>query len=177
MVDRDRVRTLSLFFFIMLGNNVSCGEVGKITMGQSPDGKTYSNKPSKYILIQGNADLKDGNVVPRIWTSQMTKKSDKDDIIFTVRAPVGEVAISQYSSVIGRGVASIKGSRFLYQYLKKLNESNYWNKLSAGSTFDSINSEQLKNVDVCEPNVIEEKQKIGQFFANLDHLITLHQQE
>lgn len=33
-------------------------------MGQSPDGSTYSNTPSKYILVQGNADLKDGWVFP-----------------------------------------------------------------------------------------------------------------
>ena len=146
-------------------------------MGQSPDGKTYSDKPTKYLLIQGNADLQNGKVVPRIWTTQLTKKADKNDIIFTVRAPVGEVAISQYSSVIGRGVASIKSTHFLYQYLKKLNGSNYWNKLSAGSTFDSINSEQLKNVYIYEPKDNEEKTKISNFLDKLDNLITLHQQE
>ena len=153
------------------------GEIAKITMGQSPDGKTYSDKPTKYLLIQGNADLQNGKVVPRIWTTQLTKKADKNDIIFTVRAPVGEVAISQYSSVIGRGVASIKSTHFLYQYLKKLNGSNYWNKLSAGSTFDSINSEQLKNVYIYEPKDNEEKTKISNFLDKLDNLITLHQQE
>ena len=35
------------------------GEVAQITMGQSPDGATYSDEPSDYILVQGNADLKD----------------------------------------------------------------------------------------------------------------------
>ena len=153
------------------------GEIAKITMGQSPDGKTYSDKPTKYLLIQGNADLQNGKVVPRIWTTQLTKKADKNDIIFTVRAPVGEVAISQYSSVIGRGVASIKSTHFLYQYLKKLNGSNFWHKLSAGSTFDSINSEQLKNVDIYKPKDNGEKAKISNFLDNLDNLITLHQQE
>ena len=153
------------------------GEIAKITMGQSPDGKTYSDKPTKYLLIQGNADLQNGKVVPRIWTTQLTKKADKNDIIFTVRAPVGEVAISQYSSVIGRGVASIKSTHFLYQYLKKLNGSNFWNKLSAGSTFDSINSEQLKNVDIYKPKDNEEKAKISNFLDNLDNLITLHQRK
>ena len=39
-------------------------------MGQSPDGSTYSDKPLDYILVQGNADLVDGWVYPRIWTSQ-----------------------------------------------------------------------------------------------------------
>ena len=33
------------------------GEVCQITMGQSPDGSTYSEEPSDYILVQGNADI------------------------------------------------------------------------------------------------------------------------
>lgn len=36
------------------------GEICTITMGQSPDGATYSEIPSDYILVQGNADLKNG---------------------------------------------------------------------------------------------------------------------
>lgn len=40
------------------------GEVCQITMGQSPEGSTYSDEPSTYILVQGNADLKDGWVCP-----------------------------------------------------------------------------------------------------------------
>ena len=32
------------------------GETCQVTMGQSPNGSTYSEIPSKYILVQGNAD-------------------------------------------------------------------------------------------------------------------------
>lgn len=44
-------------------------------MGQSPDGSTYSDIPSDYILVQGNADLENGWVKPRIWTTQITKQA------------------------------------------------------------------------------------------------------
>lgn len=50
------------------------GEVVEIIMGQSPKGDTYSYTPNKYILVQGNTDLKNGWVMPRIWTTQQTKK-------------------------------------------------------------------------------------------------------
>lgn len=50
------------------------GDVVPITMGQSPDGSTYSDTPSDYILVQGNADLKNGWVTPRVWTSRLQKK-------------------------------------------------------------------------------------------------------
>ena len=29
------------------------GDIVQITMGQSPDGSTYSDKPSNYVLVQG----------------------------------------------------------------------------------------------------------------------------
>ena len=143
-------------------------------MGQSPDGINYTDNPTDNILIQGNADLDNGIVVPRIWTTQITKISKPNDIIFTVRAPVGEVAKNTYTAVIGRGVASISGNDFLYQTLKKMKEFDYWSKLSAGSTFDSINSEQLKNSEINIP-LNEEQKQIGNFLEKIDNLITLHQ--
>ena len=145
-------------------------------MGQSPDGINYTDNADDTILIQGNADLSNGKVVPRIYTRQITKTSKPNDIIFTVRAPVGEVARNSYNAVIGRGVASMTGNDFLYHALKRLNEINYWNKLSAGSTFDSINSDQLKNIEIDLPNK-DEQNVIGDFFENLDNLITLHLRE
>ena len=150
------------------------GAISNIIMGQSPDGINYTEDPTDNILIQGNADLKDGKVVPRIWTTQITKTAKPNDIIFTVRAPVGEVAKNAYNAVIGRGVASITGNNFLYQTLKKMKEFDYWNKLSAGSTFDSINSEQLKNSEVFIPST-EEQNQIGVLLDKIDNLITLHQ--
>ena len=65
------------------------GEVVQITMGQSPDGSTYSDVPSDYILVQGNADLENGWVKPRVWTTQITKQADAGDLIMSVRAPAG----------------------------------------------------------------------------------------
>ena len=83
------------------------GEICQVTMGQSPDGSTYSETPSDYILVQGNADLKDGWVSPRIWTTQKTKTADAGDLIMSVRAPAGAMGKTTYNVVIGRGVAGI----------------------------------------------------------------------
>ena len=152
------------------------GDTVQITMGQSPDGSTYSDVPSDYILVQGNADLQNGWVSPRIWTSQMTKKADAGDLIMSVRAPAGAMGKTAYNAVIGRGVAAIKGNEFIYQLLVKMDSDGYWKALSCGSTFESLNSDNIKNADVLIPNAAEQK-KIGQYFANLDNLITLHQRE
>lgn len=153
------------------------GEVCEVTMGQSPDGSTYSDEPSDYILVQGNADLKDGWVVPRVWTSQKTKTAQAGDLIMSVRAPVGAMGKTAYDIVIGRGVAAIKGNEFIYQTLVKYDADRYWKKLAAGSTFESVNSNEVKGAIINVPQDIEEQKKIGEYFLNLDHLITLHQQK
>jgi len=145
-------------------------------MGQSPDGSTYSDTPSDYILVQGNADLQNGYVVPRIWTTQITKKAEAGDLIMSVRAPAGTMGKTKYDVVIGRGVASIKGNEFIYQSLVKMDEIGYWKRLSCGSTFESLNSDNIQNAELLIPHN-EEQTKIGAFFSKLDNLITLHQRK
>lgn len=153
------------------------GEVCQITMGQSPDGSTYSEEPSDYILVQGNADLKDGWVEPRIWTTQKTKTAQAGDLIMSVRAPAGAMGKTAYDVVLGRGVAGIKGNEFVYQLLVKMDSDGYWKKMAAGSTFESINSDVVKKAEILLPQDIEEQNKIGSYFMSLDHLITLHQRK
>ena len=144
-------------------------------MGQSPDGSTYSETPSDYILVQGNADLKDGWVSPRIWTTQKTKTADAGDLIMSVRAPAGAMGKTTYNVVIGRGVAGIKGNEYIYQYLVKMDLDSYWKKLASGSTFESIKSEDINRAEFMMPRDIDEQDRIGEYFRNLNHLITLHQ--
>lgn len=147
-----------------------------IIMGQSPKSENYTNDPKDHILVQGNADLKNGQVAPRVWTTEVTKIGKVGDIILSVRAPVGEVGKTAYDVVLGRGVAAIRGNDFLLQTLLKLKECKYWGKVSAGSTFDSITSEILKSTLISMP-AIEEQIKIGDFLSSVDKLITLHQRK
>ena len=116
------------------------GEVARIIMGQSPEGNTYSETASDFILVQGNADMQNGWVIPRVWTSQVTKKAAAGDLIMSVRAPAGSMGKTAFNVVIGRGVAAIKGNEFLYQLLVNLDSNGYWKTISTGSTFESLSS-------------------------------------
>ncbi len=153
------------------------GEICQVTMGQSPDGATYSDVPSDYILVQGNADLKNGWVFPRVWTTQKTKTAEVGDLIMSVRAPAGAMGKTNYNVVLGRGVAGIKGNEFIYQTLVKMDEGGYWKKLAAGSTFESINFDVISNAEIAVPQDVDEQEKLGDYFRNLDNLITLHQRK
>ncbi|WP_081944532.1 restriction endonuclease subunit S [Methanobacterium formicicum] len=148
------------------------GNFCSIDMGQSPSSKNYTENPNDTILIQGNADLENGKVVPRIFTKEITKTSEPGNIIMTVRAPVGDIAINNYFACIGRGVCSIKGNIFVYYLLENLKERNVWKKLSQGSTFEAINSLDIKNLNVNIPELNEQK-KIASFLSQIDRKIVL----
>ena len=153
------------------------GEICQVTMGQSPDGTTYSEVPLGYILVQGNADLNNGWVCPRTWTTQKTKTAEKGDLILSVRAPAGAVGKTSYNVVIGRGVAGIKGNEFIYQSLIKMDLGGYWRTIAAGSTFESINSDAVNNAKLMVPQDIEEQNIVGGYLYLFDKLITLHQRK
>ena len=156
--------------------NKILSEVTSITMGQSPKSENYTDNPNDYILVQGNADIKDKRVVPRLWTTEVTKFAEIGDIILTVRAPVGDIGKTDYSVVIGRGVAAIKGNDFIFYTLEKMKMTGFWNKFSTGSTFESISSNDIKEAIIQIPT-IEEQQAIGSYFSNLDQLITSYQEK
>ena len=150
--------------------NKSLGSTVEIIMGQSPDSKNYTDNPNDYILVQGNADMQNGRVVPRVWTTQITKLAKKGDLILSVRAPVGDIGKTDYNVVLGRGVAAIKGNEFIFQLLSRMKQSNYWSKLSTGSTFESINSNDIKSAEIYLPSP-DEQSAIGTLFRTLDDLL------
>lgn len=150
--------------------NKSLGSTVEIIMGQSPDSKNYTDNPNDYILVQGNADMQNGRVVPRVWTTQITKLAEKGDLILSVRAPVGDIGKTDYNVVLGRGVAAIKGNEFIFQLLSRMKQFNYWSKLSTGSTFESINSSDIKSTEIYLPSP-DEQSAIGSFFRTLDDLL------
>ena len=153
------------------------GEIAEVTMGQSPSGTCYTDNPNDAILVQGNADLKNGWVYPRVWTTEITKTASRGDLIMSVRAPVGAMGKTAFDVVLGRGVAGIKGDEFLFQALSKIESDGYWTTVSAGSTFDSISGDELRNTAINYPSNTEERKRIGYYFQKFDHLITLHLRE
>ena len=153
------------------------GEIAPVTMGQSPNGACYTDNPNDAVLVQGNADLKDGWVSPRVWTTEITRTAKSGDLIMSVRAPVGAMGKTAYDVVLGRGVAGIVGNEFLFQALSKKEAEGYWSTVSAGSTFDSINGDELRNTLVDCPHSELECEMIGDCLSKVDSLITLHQRK
>lgn len=145
-------------------------DIATVNMGQSPNSQNYNTEGIGLPLIQGNADIDNRRTIARIFTSQITKKANLGDIIMSVRAPVGEIAEATFECCIGRGVCAICGSEFVKQLLLYY-ECN-WRKLSQGSTFDSVNGKEIRQLKFKIP-LCSEQTAIAERLSAADQEIEL----
>lgn len=153
-------------------NVVRVGEVAKINMGQSPSSTTYNDYGEGLPFFQGNADF--GSLFPkiRLYTSNPIKIAYPNDILMSVRAPVGDLNYCNVKCCIGRGLCSIKmikgNNNFLFYLLKFKNKD--LNSKSSGSTFTSINKQALNDLKIAIPP-LSEQQKIATILLKVDEQI------
>jgi type I restriction enzyme S subunit len=146
------------------------GEIAIVQMGQSPDSSSYNDSGVGVPLIQGNADLANGLTKPRRFTSKPTKLCEEGSILLSVRAPVGELALSIHRACLGRGVCSIRARKhysntFLYQWLLWFEKQ--WIRIGQGSTFTAISGDDIRKLKILMP-VFDEQQKIAAFLSAID---------
>lgn len=135
--------------------------IAQITMGQSPKSETYNNKKEGLPFFQGNADFGEISPKVRIWCSVPKKVAHKNDILISVRAPIGALNIADTECCIGRGLAAIsvrniKDRDYIFNALKA--KSEYLKNRGTGSTFKAINKNILEDVEI--PIVSTEKRDI-----------------
>ena len=151
------------------------GDVAEIVMGQSPSSSNYNTNGMGLPLIQGNADIDNRKAIKRIFTTQITKRGKSGDILMSVRAPVGEVSRAVFDVCLGRGVCAIRyDNEFMYHCLIYLEPT--WAKHSKGSTFDSVNSTDVKVFEIHLPTSRSEQSAIAGVLTEMDaELMTLEQ--
>ncbi|MEO0137145.1 MAG: restriction endonuclease subunit S [candidate division WOR-3 bacterium] len=139
---------------------VRLGEVCEIIMGQSPPGHTYTEKPEGLPFFQGKADFTDYFPKVRVWCTQPIKVAEENDILISVRAPVGPVNMSNVKCCIGRGLSAIRcrdsvDNWYLFWYLRSI-ESQIAS-LGSGSTFGAITRNDLMNLYTPLPLLPEQR--------------------
>jgi len=166
---------------------VRLGEIAEIIMGQSPPSSTYNKEGIGLPFYQGKKDFGEKFLNPSsVWCSEPKKIAIPNDILISVRAPVGNVNITKFKCAIGRGLAIIRPKNekvvryYLFNYLKLI-EPKWKGK---GSTFDGITKEILQNLLIPlpfkdgKPDVEKQKQiveKIETLFSKIDQAIKLRQ--
>ena len=155
---------------------LSLDEIATIVMGTSPISTAYNQNKEGLPLIQGNADIKNRKSAPKIYTTVITKECLPNDTLLSVRAPVGEVSLAVHHACIGRGMASIRAKgtvsvqTYLYNYL--IWHESQWRSISQGSTFESVNSNDIRSLRINTPSIFEQ-QKIADFLSAIDKKIEL----
>ena len=149
-------------------------KVSTVIMGQSPPSSSYNEQNKGLPFLQGNADF--GAIYPKtsIYCTKPMKTATKADILISVRAPVGELNISPFECIIGRGLAAIRSvdkhtdGKYLYYYLR--NNVKRLRALSAGSTFEAVGKNTMMNFGIALPSFTEQ-QKIAKILSGTDSLI------
>lgn len=137
------------------------GSICQITMGQSPPGSTYNSEGIGMPFFQGKAEFTDRYPIVRKWTTEPKKTVEKDDVLISVRAPVGPTNFAPSKACIGRGLAGLRPKGGLSpDYLVYALKATV-NELAAkatGSTFEAISGDQLRShlVPVAEPETAQQ---------------------
>lgn len=146
------------------------GDTAKIIMGQSPPSKTYNSEGKGLPFFQGKAEFGDMHPTPKKWCSEPKKVANKNDILISVRAPVGPVNLSDSKCCIGRGLCAIRTKldklnyNYLYNFLKS--QEDILSKRGQGSTFTAIRKKDVFEIKIPIPfpndpqKSLEKQQKI-----------------
>jgi type I restriction enzyme S subunit len=155
---------------------VKLGEIADIKMGQSPSSQFYNSRGEGLPFYQGITDF--GSKYPNksVYCTNPIKIVEKGEILFSVRAPVGEVNIAIEKSCIGRGIAALsmknKNNEFLYYLLKYY--TRYFKSISGGTTYESIGKDQIAEIELLIPEDINEQKRIAEILSAFDEKIELN---
>ncbi|MBK9257156.1 MAG: restriction endonuclease subunit S [Saprospiraceae bacterium] len=131
------------------------GNIADIIAGQSPPSSTYNSEGKGIPFFQGKADYGEKYPSVRYWCTEPTKISLPDDILISMRAPVGPVNINIVESCIGRGLSAIRVKKnvsrdFIYFWLKQ--NQHLIAAKETGSTFKAITQKILNEIVVPFPS-------------------------
>ena len=129
-------------------------EIAEITMGQSPDGKSYNEDGIGTVFYQGRAEFGTRFPTRRLFTTEPKRIAKKFDTLMSVRAPVGDLNIANEDCCIGRGLAAIHSKdnhqSFVHYTVVSLRpQLDVFN--GEGTVFGCINRDALNNMEVVIP--------------------------
>ena len=147
-----------------------------VIAGQSPKGSAYNKDQKGIEFHQGKIAFGDLFIQPSgVWTTEITKLAQPNDILMSVRAPVGPTNLTNRQICIGRGLAAIRCKdgvmpRYILYALKRIEKQIVGND---GAVFNSINKKQIEELPVLIADIAEQEQIVTLLddqFAKIDAL-------
>lgn len=159
-------------------------QIAEVIAGQSPTGDNYNSDGEGTPFYQGKKKFTEKYIgAPKVWTRQVTKVAQKNDILMSVRAPVGPVNIATEECCIGRGLAAIRAKpgrttqEYLYYFLLSIQRKLVGKE---GAVFDSINRDQIAAIDVPVPDLDVQAEIVSRLdfvLAQIQELASIYEAE
>ena len=166
--------------------NVKLSDIGEVVGGATPSTKNPDNYDGNIAWITPK-DLAgynkvyiskgERNITEMGFKSCSTKILPKNSVLFSSRAPIGYVAISENDLCTNQGFKSIIPNnkidyKFLYYLLK--HNKNYIASKGSGSTFKEVSGSVMKGIELSIPKNINDQKKISKILFDIDKKIELN---
>lgn len=121
-------------------------ECSTLIMGQSPKSESYNTKGNGTPLVNGAADYNNSLLLPNVFTTSPTRICKKNDMVFCIRATIGNLTFAEDIFCLGRGVAAVRPNdprldELVYFFL--LQEIERFKKQAVGSIIVGITKDDL----------------------------------
>ena len=124
-------------------------DVFDITMGSSPSGSTISNNKDGIEFHQGKLWFSDTYLQQsNNFTNSPTKLAKAHSILLCVRAPVGEINITEREICIGRGLCALKPKAnidFMFAFYALQTHKEHFDEQATGTTFKAIGRDTIRD--------------------------------
>lgn len=150
-------------------------DVSEIFMGQSPSASLINNEGKGLPFFQGKTEFTEVHPYVNKHCEYPSRIAEVNDLLMSVRAPVGPINIANRKCGFGRGLCAIRGCdgvdyKFLFYQLKLMEK--YIASLGTGSTFSGINRDKLETLDILispeneQTRIVE---KLEELLSDLDN--------
>ena len=156
----------------------SVGECIQLTMGQSPPSKFYNESGEGLPFHQGVRDYGFRFPTHRVYCTVEGRIAEPDDVLLSVRAPVGRINVADRRLVLGRGLAGLrhrsKHQSFLRQQICHVFAEE--DSIGEGTIYKAVTKRFLEQMPLLLPS--EQAQGAFESLARpLDALIAMCEME
>lgn len=127
-------------------------DISLITMGVSPSSSSYNEENIGLPLLNGASDFQGKLIRPSKYTSEPKKICNEGEMVFGVRATIGNTVFADGEYALGRGVAAVKPNYDFYREFIYFTLNNSMDRLissASGSVFLNLKKADITDLKLC----------------------------
>lgn len=128
-------------------------ELVTMVMGQSPKSEFYNTHGDGLPFHQGVTNYGFRFVTDTTYSTKVTKLAEPEDILFSVRAPVGRINVTLNKMILGRGLAAFRSKKGNQSFLLYQLKSHFFKEdlIGGGAIYAATNKKDLEKLELLQP--------------------------